>query len=164
MSFSASDNKGRNFLEPYGYEGRLIEPEYKNGGPWLRHVGHSNSICAQLTHLITNHTSIGEYRKRFFPNKDHQCSCGLSNTETRDHILFEYNKYNIAWRPQNFSILSIITFLIGNANACCFDVHSRHCMAHMPMSSPPFFFFLLFVSFLFSLLLSLYKSLYGQLY
>jgi len=41
--------------------------------------------------------------------------------ETRDHILFEWNRYNKTWQSPNNSIGSILSFLEGNPIAFCFD-------------------------------------------
>ena len=87
MTFQASDNKGRNFLELLDDNLNIIEPSYSKGGSWLKFFGHSNSLCARAMRAIVNHTPIGEYQLRFFPREDFTCPCGLYLIETRRHIL-----------------------------------------------------------------------------
>jgi len=83
MSFQASDKKGRNFLElDDDDEETPIVPYYKKEGAWLKYFGHSNSTCARITRLITNHAPIGEYRQRFFPLEESLCPCGIGTLET----------------------------------------------------------------------------------
>jgi len=121
MSFQASDRKGKNFLEITDNKGKTLKPSYKKGGSWLSYFGYSNSTCARITRLITNHASTREYHQRFFPQEEILCNCGLNLLETRDHILYECKKYNEAWRPPDLSIFSILIFLKGNPSAFCFD-------------------------------------------
>jgi len=56
--------------------------------------------CAQVTRLITNHAPIGEHRKRFFPNEPTACPCGQAPLETRDHILYNCERYKQSWNPK----------------------------------------------------------------
>jgi len=62
MTFQASDEKGKNFLELLDDDLNVVEPFYIKGGLWLQLVGHSNSLCARATRAITNYVPIGEYR------------------------------------------------------------------------------------------------------
>ena len=89
MYFQASDLRGRNFLDLNDDNDEPIQPSYSKGGSWLKHFSVSNSLCAQVTRLITNHAPIGKYRKRFFPNEPTSCPCGQAPLETRDHILYD---------------------------------------------------------------------------
>ena len=73
MTLQASDLKGNYFLDLVDGD---LEPSYIRGGPWLQNFGHSNSLCTRATRAITNHAPIGEYRLRFFPNKEFRCLCG----------------------------------------------------------------------------------------
>jgi len=76
--FQASNRKGCNFLDlDDDNEGKSIEPHYKKSRVWLKYFGHTNSTCTRMTRLITNHTPIGEYRKRFFPLEESLCQCGI---------------------------------------------------------------------------------------
>jgi len=83
MTFQASDLKGSNFLELVNNDNKPLEPTYCKGGSWLQVFSHSNSLCTRATRAITNHALIGEYRLKFFPNKDFSCLCGLYPIETR---------------------------------------------------------------------------------
>jgi len=68
--FQASDFKGRNFLD---FNNRPIVPSYSKGEAWTKHFRHSNTLCAWITRLITNHALIGEYWHHFFPWEDNMC-------------------------------------------------------------------------------------------
>jgi len=70
MMFQALDDKGKNFLELLDNNLNIIEPTYSKGGSWLKHFDHSNLLCARVIRAITNHTSIGKYYLRFFPQED----------------------------------------------------------------------------------------------
>ena len=61
MTFQASDEKGKQFLDLLDDDFNAIEPMYTKGRPWLQVFGHSNSLCAHATRSITNHAPIGEY-------------------------------------------------------------------------------------------------------
>jgi len=100
MTFQASEEKGRNFLELLDDDLNVVEPSYTKGGPWLQLVGHSNSLCAQATRAITNHAPIGEYRLRFFPNSEFSCPCNEYPIELRRHILYDCKRFNGYWNPE----------------------------------------------------------------
>jgi len=135
MSFQASDKKGKSFLEITNNKGEDLIPSHENGRPWLTYIGHSNSLCARLTCLITNHAPIGEYRKRFFPQEESLCNCSANIIETRDRILYECRKYNETWRPPDLSIVSILTFLKENPNAFSFDCLTNNVSQILPSVS-----------------------------
>ena len=119
-AYEATDRKGKSFLDLTDNKGNILIPSHIKGGPWLMYIGQSNSLCACLTRLITNRAPIGEYRKRFFPQKENICDCGLDVVETRDHILYECNKYSVAWRPPDLCIVGFLTFLENNPATFCF--------------------------------------------
>ena len=83
MIFQALDLKERNFLELVDSDNIPLEPTYCKGGSWLQFFGYSNSLCTRATRAITNHTPIGEYHLKFFPNEDFSCLCGLYPIEMR---------------------------------------------------------------------------------
>jgi len=58
MTFQASDLKGKHFLNLLNDDLTNIKPSYTKGGPWINHLGHSNSLCARATQAITNHAPI----------------------------------------------------------------------------------------------------------
>ena len=89
MRFQAPDSKGNNFLDLLDNDYNIIELLYIKGGPWLQAFRHSNSLCTRATQAITNHAPIGEYRLRFFPNKNFSCLCNEYPIETRRYILHE---------------------------------------------------------------------------
>ena len=117
MTFQASDDKGRLFLELVDDKNNPLEPSYAKGGTWLRHFGHSNSLCARASRAIVNHAPTGEYRLRFFPNETFHCPCGSYPIETRRHILHDCNNY---WNPRRDSISHFILFLEFNSSAFSF--------------------------------------------
>ena len=94
MSFQASDTKGWHFLELLNDNLNSIELLYAKGGPWLKHFGHSNLLCARASRVVINYASIGEYHLRFFPKKDFKCLCSLYFIELRKHILHNCMRYN----------------------------------------------------------------------
>jgi len=67
---------------------------YSQRGAWMKHIRHSNSLCARVTGLITNHVPICEYCRHFFPCEENicprmnACLCGMAQLETRDHVLY----------------------------------------------------------------------------
>jgi len=46
LTFKLSNLKGRNFLQLLNNNLSEIEPAYMKEGPWLKHFGFSNSLCA----------------------------------------------------------------------------------------------------------------------
>jgi len=94
MTFQALDGKGKNFLDLVSNDYEDIEPSYIKDGPWLQAFGYLNLLCARATRAITNHTPIGEYRLRFFPNEDFKCPCGNYSIESRRHILHNCMRFN----------------------------------------------------------------------
>jgi len=77
MTFQVLDLKGKHFLDLLNNDNNMIKPSYIKDRLWLKHFGHSSSLCARATRAITNHTPIGEYRLRFFPREDFSCLCGF---------------------------------------------------------------------------------------
>ena len=65
ITFQASDNKERYFLDLLDDNFNSIELTYTKGGLWLKFFDHSNSLCTRATRAITNHAPIGEYWLRF---------------------------------------------------------------------------------------------------
>ena len=120
MTFQALDGKGNHFLDLLDDDFNIVKPSYSKGGPWLQAFGHSNLLCAQATRAITNHAPIGEYRLRFFPNKDFSCPCNNYPIELRRHILHECKRFNEYWNPRRDSLNHFIMFLVANPNAFAF--------------------------------------------
>ena len=120
MTFQASDGKGRHFLDLVNDNLKEIEPSYTKEGPWLQTFGHSNLLCAQAIRAITNHALIGEYRLRFFPNKEFKCLCKNYSIKSRKHNLHECIRHNGYWNPRRDSLSYFIMFLIANPKAFMF--------------------------------------------
>ena len=120
MTFQASDGKEKHFLDLLDDNFNTIKPAYTKGGPWLQVFSHSNLLCARATRTITNHTSIGEYQLRFFPNEDFKCSCNDYPIKSRRHILHKCKRFNGYWNPRRDSLNHFIMFLIFNPNAFAF--------------------------------------------
>ena len=118
--FQASDRKGKQFLDLLDDNFNLVEPSYTKDGPWLQVFGHSNLLCTRAMRAITNHAPIGEYRLRFFPNKDFSCPCNNYHIESRRHILYKYRGFNGYWNPRRDSLNYFIMFLIANPNTFTF--------------------------------------------
>ena len=120
ITFQALDGKGRQFLDLVDDDLNIIKPTYTKGGPQLKDFSHSNSLCAHVTRAITNHTPIGEYYLRFFPNEDFKCPCSNYSIESRRHILHECMRFNGYQNPRRDSLSHFIMFLIANPNAFVF--------------------------------------------
>jgi len=73
-----------------------------------------------LTKLITNYTSIGKYRLRFFPNKLTICLCNNSLIKTRAHILHDCEWYQKLWNPKQESFKDVLIFFKFNHSIFCF--------------------------------------------
>jgi len=76
MTFQASNDKEKYFLNLLDDNLNPVEPSYSKKGSWLKFFGHSNSLCARALRAIINHTPIGEYQLRFFPQEEFKCLCG----------------------------------------------------------------------------------------
>ena len=59
MIFQSSDLKGRQFFKLCNINNNPIKPSYTKDSTWLKHFGHSNSLCARVTRAIMNHALIG---------------------------------------------------------------------------------------------------------
>ena len=62
MTFQVSKGKDNHFLDLLDDDLNSIELSYIKDGLWLQLFGHSNSLCACTTKVISNHAPIGEYR------------------------------------------------------------------------------------------------------
>ena len=107
MTFQASDLKDNQF---HG-DNNLLKPLYIKSSPWLQNFGYSNSLYARATKAITNHALIGKYRLRFFPNKEFKCPCGQYSIKSRQHILYEYKRFNEYWNLRKDFIAHFVMFL-----------------------------------------------------
>jgi len=78
ITFQASDLKENHFLNLLNDNYLPIKLFYMKSGPWLKLIGHSNSLCTRATRAITNHAPIDEYQLRFstkvFPQREFQSS------------------------------------------------------------------------------------------
>ena len=74
MTFQISDMKNRHFLNLVNSDDNVLELIYSKGGTWLKHFGHSNTLYAKASRVITNHALISKYRLRFFPREKFSCS------------------------------------------------------------------------------------------
>ena len=97
ITFQASDMKDKQFLNLINSNNNLLELLYIRGGLWLQNFGHSNSLYARASRVITNHALIGKYRLRFFPNKEFRCSCSQYSIKSRHHILYECKRFSCSF-------------------------------------------------------------------
>ena len=123
MMFQASDYKGRSFLDLLDDNLNIIKLLYSKGGSWLKHFGHSNSLCTRATRAIVNHSPIGKYCLRFFPQENFACQCSLYLIESRRHILYEYKRFNNYWNPRRDKLSHFILFLEFDSKAFSFEEH-----------------------------------------
>lgn len=103
MLFQVSDDKGQHFLELLDDNLNLIEPSVVKCDLQLKYFGHSNLLCTRVTRAIINYVLIGEYRLRFFPQKEFKCPCCLYPIESRWHILYKCKIYNNYRNPRRDS-------------------------------------------------------------
>ncbi|CAA7270787.1 unnamed protein product [Cyclocybe aegerita] len=76
-------------------DGRLLQPSYLNGGPWLSTFRHSITEFTRVCRCITGHAPIGVYYRRFKINEPHGCTCGAA-LQSRQHVLFRCrNRYSV---------------------------------------------------------------------
>ena len=113
MFFENAPYRENQFLDTYDDDDNLVTPTYAKGGSWLTTIGISNSICTRATRLITNHAPIGEYRARFFPNKNTSCPCSSTQLETRHHILRQCPLYK-SYNRVGYVLSKIVDFLQSN--------------------------------------------------
>ncbi|CAA7267377.1 unnamed protein product [Cyclocybe aegerita] len=93
-TFQDPTYRGSEFLEQWP-DGRLLQPSYLNGGPWLSTFGHSITEFARVCQCITGHAPIGAYYRRFKINEPHGCTCGAA-LQSRQHVLFRCrNRYSV---------------------------------------------------------------------
>ncbi|CAA7268143.1 unnamed protein product [Cyclocybe aegerita] len=86
-TFQDPTYRGSEFLELQQPDGRLLQPSYLNGGPWLSTFGHSITEFARVCWCITGHTPIGVYYRHFKINEPHGCTCGAA-LQSCQHVLF----------------------------------------------------------------------------
>ena len=100
MTFQALDGKERQFLNLLDDNFNVIEPSYAKRGLWLQLFRHLNSLYAHAMRAIINHALIGEYRLRFFLNKEFKYLCGTYPIKSRRHILHNCIRFNRYWNPR----------------------------------------------------------------
>jgi len=120
MTFQVLDFKENHFLDLLDGEYLSVKPTYTKGGPWLKLISYSNSLCARVTKAITNHVPIGEYCLGFFLRENFSCLCGTYPIESKCHILYECRRDNNYWNPNRESISHFIAFLEYNPGAFSF--------------------------------------------
>ena len=94
MMFQASNFKGNHFLDLLNDNDSIIKPLYVKGGPWLKMLGHSNSLYAWAIKAIMNYAPTGKYRLRLFSREEFKYPCGLYSIESRCYILYECGRFN----------------------------------------------------------------------
>ena len=121
MTFQASDLRGISWSSRWQFsQHRTLIQKYKKGGPWIKHFGHSNLLCARAARAILNHAPIGEYRLRFLPREDFNCPCGEYPIESRRHILHDCRRFNKYWNPLWDTLSHLTAFLEFNPSAFSF--------------------------------------------
>jgi len=120
MTFQASDGKERQFLDLLDDNFNVIRLSYTKKGPWLQSFGHLNLLCACAMRAITNHTLIGEYKLRFFLNKEFRYTYGTYPIESRKYILHDCMRFNGYWNPKQDFLSYFVMFLVANPNTFTF--------------------------------------------
>ena len=72
----------------------IVRPPSSKLVPAHRHFSGSRAIHSRLIQLITGHSFIGEYYRRFVPSESPECPCGEAPIQTRDHILIDCPLYD----------------------------------------------------------------------
>ena len=94
MTFQASDNKERHFLNLLDDEFNPIELSYSKRESWIKFFSYSNSLCIKAMRAITNHTPIEEYYLRFFLQEEFLCPCGQYSIKTRWYTFYDCRQFN----------------------------------------------------------------------
>jgi len=100
---------------------QVIKPTCAKDSSWLPVIGFTNSLCARFMCMTTDHTSIEEYKQKFFSNHSTSCPCGEVKVQTREHIVMECDLCDPSTRPCNIIINSFIHFLMDNSGAFSFN-------------------------------------------
>ena len=120
ITFQVSEYKRKNFLNLIDDDNLIIRPTYMKSSLQLKTFGHSNKLCAHVIRAIINHVFIGKYCLRFFSRKPFVCSYKEYSIELRNHILYNFKRYNKYW---NSSRKYFVTFLEFNLK--CFFFHEK---------------------------------------
>ena len=94
MTFRVSNLKENHFLELLDNKYLSANLTYIKDSSWLKQTSHSFFLCARATRAITNHTSMEEYRLRFFLRENFSYSCRTYPIELRCYIIHEYKRYS----------------------------------------------------------------------
>ena len=112
--------KGKQFLNLLNDNNNIIKPFYAKGGSWLKVFGHSNSLYAHVSRVITNHAPTDKYRFRFFPREKFKCPCRSYSIESRHYILHEYSRFNRYWNLKRNFLGHFVIFLVANPSTFTF--------------------------------------------
>ena len=68
----------------------------------LKRTGASKLLCARMVRCLTDHSPIGAYRLRFFPDQPTHCSCDRPELQTRRHVFdrctfYPRAPYSLTW-------------------------------------------------------------------
>ena len=121
MIFQVSDLKKKQFLNLLNSDDNILELSYIKGRSWLKFFSYFNFLCTKAMRTITNHTSTGEYKLRFFLREEFSCPCGFYLIKIRWHVLYKYKRFNEYWNPRRDSISYFVMFLIPNPKAFMFQ-------------------------------------------
>ena len=56
-------------------------------------AGNDIEMLSRMARAITNHAPTGEYRRRFYPDRENRCPSCPQRVQTRTHVLFHCPKY-----------------------------------------------------------------------
>ena len=65
--------------------------------PTKRFSGTPREVFGRLIQCRTGHAYTGEFRRRFFPDKEVDCPCGEAEVQSRHHILTTCTRYTEQW-------------------------------------------------------------------
>ena len=120
MTFQMSDHRVNHFLKLLDNKYLSIKLIYIKGSSWLKQFSYLNFLYIRATRAIINYTPMKEYCLRFFPRINFKYLCELYPIESKQHILYEYRKYNKYWNSNKVFLNHFVAFLEYNPRAFSF--------------------------------------------
>ena len=93
--FASRSFKGQQWL-PLRHKKKIFKPAIRNKATtrfFYNLAGNDIELLSRMARAITNHAPTGEYRRRFYPDRENCCPSCPQHTQTRTHILFHCPKY-----------------------------------------------------------------------
>jgi hypothetical protein len=94
--FASQSFKGQQWL-PIRQKKKVFRPAVRNKAAtrfFLDLADNDIGTLSRMARAITNHTPTGEYRRRFYPDRDYSCPTCPQRVQTRTHILCHCSRYS----------------------------------------------------------------------